>query len=96
MILSANFLNYYLIKYSNENIREYYNQQCLEKAIMIYIATVFMIIELILLYYAVLISLRISRNNTERLIFIILSITYTTPFILFMLLFNEDARKSLA
>jgi len=96
MILSANFLNYYLIKYNNENIREYYNHQSLEKLIMIYIATVFMIIEFILLYYAVLISLKISRNNTERLIFIILSITYTTPFLLFMIIFNEDARKSLA
>lgn len=103
MILSTNFLNYSLIKYNNENIRikENYNHENDKNknemnCAMFYAAVIFMIVEIILLYYAIIISLRISRNNTERIIFILLSITYTTPFVLFMILFNEDARKALA
>jgi hypothetical protein len=101
MILSTNFLNYSLIEYNNENIRnkENYNKEEEEKCnkvVFLYIAIIFAIVEFILLYYAVIISLRIARNNAERIIFIILSITYTIPFLLFMIVFNEDARKSLA
>jgi len=98
MILSTKFLEYYLIKYNNENIREYYNKNQKKQymtSIMIYIGILFLIMELILFMYALKITMKISKNNNELIVFSILSITFTTPFIFFMILTNQDARNAL-
>jgi predicted transporter len=98
MILSTKFLEYYLIKYNNENIREYYNKnqkKQLMTAIMLYIGILFLIMELVLFMYALKITMKISKNNNELIVFSILSITFTTPFIFFMILTNQDARNAL-
>jgi predicted transporter len=98
MILSTKFLEYYLIKYNNENIREYYNKNQKKQymtSIMLYIGILFLIMELILFMYALKITMKISKNNNELIVFSILSITFTTPFIFFMLLSNQDARNAL-
>lgn len=98
MILSTKFLEYYLIKYNNENIREYYNKnqkKQLMTSIMLYIGILFLIMELVLFMYALKITMKISKNNNELIIFSILSITFTTPFIFFMILTNQDARNAL-
>ena len=99
MILSTKFLNYQLDKCNNENSREYYNKNKNKKnlmnVIMLYIGILFLIMELILFFYAMKISLKIARNNNELIIFSILSITFTTPFVFFMFLSNQDARNAL-
>lgn len=97
MILSTKFLNYQLDKCNNENSREYYNKnkKNLMNVIMLYIGILFLIMELILFFYAMKISLKIARNNNELIIFSILSITFTTPFVFFMFLSNQDARNAL-
>jgi predicted transporter len=98
MILSTKFLEYYLIKYNNENIREYYNKnqkKQLMTSIMLYIGILFLIMELVLFMYAIKITMKISKNNNELIVFSILSITFTTPFIFFMILTNQDARNAL-
>jgi hypothetical protein len=98
MILSTKFLEYYLIKYNNENIREYYNKNQKKQymtSIMLYIGILFLIMELILFMYALKITMKISKNNNELIVFSILSITFTTPFIFFMILTNQDARNAL-
>ena len=98
MILSTKFLEYYLIKYNNENIREYYNKnqkKQLMTSIMLYIGILFLIMELVLFMYALKITMKISKNNNELIVFSILSITFTTPFIFFMILTNQDARNAL-
>jgi hypothetical protein len=98
MILSTKFLEYYLIKYNNENIREYYNKNQKKQymtVIMLYIGILFLIMELVLFMYAIKITMKISKNNNELIVFSILSITFTTPFIFFMILTNQDARNAL-
>jgi hypothetical protein len=98
MILSTKFLNYHLIKYNNENIREYYNRnnkKNLMTVMMIYFGILFLFMELILFVYAMKITFKISKNNNELIIFSILSITFTTPFIFFMILSNPEARNAL-
>jgi len=98
MILSTKFLEYYLIKYNNENIREYYNKNHKKNfmtVIMLYIGILFLMMELVLFMYALKITMKISKNNNELIIFSILSITFTTPFIFFMILTNQDARNAL-
>jgi len=98
MILSTKFLNYHLIKYNNENIREYYNRnnkKNLMTVMMLYFGILFLFMELILFVYAMKITLKISKNNNELIIFSILSITFTTPFIFFMILTHPEARNAL-
>lgn len=55
------------------------------------IAIIFFIFELIFFYFAVMISIYCSKSKEERIINFVLSITFTTPFILLQMLFNPCA-----
>lgn len=63
--------------------------------LMFYISILFFIVELILFYYAMIITLNCSANKHEMIINTILSITFTTPFVLFQLLSNPCAKEAI-
>ena len=56
--------------------------------LLFYGALSFLIMELILFYYAIIISKNCSKNTDELLINIILSIIFTTPYVFFNMLSN--------
>lgn len=61
--------------------------------ILFYGALSFLIMELILFYYAILIAKSCSRNSDEFIINIILSIIFTTPYVFFSLLSNPCVKE---
>ena len=61
--------------------------------ILFYGALSFLIMELILFYYAILIAKNCSRNSDEFIINIIFSIIFTTPYVFFSLLSNPCVKE---
>jgi hypothetical protein len=60
--------------------------------IMFYGALLFLIMELILFYYAIIIAKTCSRSSDELLINIIFAIIFTTPYVFFSMLSNPCAK----
>lgn len=56
--------------------------------LLFYCALSFLIMELILFYYAIIIAKSCSKNTDELIINIILSIIFTTPYVFFNMLSN--------
>ena len=54
------------------------------------IAIVFVILELLVLFYAITIAYNCSKGH-ERVVHVVLAITFTFPYVLLMLLFNKCA-----
>lgn len=59
------------------------------------IAIIFFIFELVLLYFAIYISIYCSKSKEERIVNFVLAITFTTPYVLLNILFNDCAKSYL-
>ena len=59
------------------------------------IATLFVVLELLVLFYAITIAYNCSTGH-ERVVHIVLAMVFTFPYVLLMLLFNKCASKTLA
>jgi len=98
MLISSLFLKNSHENYYNDqtNIHEHYNYKYKYKnsnlsRYMFYVSIIFFILELILFYYALIITIKCSKNRHEFIIRLILSIIFTTPFVFFNLLSNTCA-----
>lgn len=56
--------------------------------LLFYSSMSFLVMELILFYYAIIIAKNCSKNKDEMIINIILSIIFTTPYVFFTMLSN--------
>jgi len=59
------------------------------------IATVFLMLELLVLFYAITIAYNCTTGH-ERVAHVVLAIAFTFPYVLLMLLFNKCSTKTLA
>ena len=105
MYISTNLLSYYyniLIPkeiQTKEEFRQkmYYRNDIFDVSLALFYASLlFFIAELVLFYFSMVISLKCSKSRNELIVNTILSITFTTPFILFQLLSNPCAKEALA
>lgn len=59
------------------------------------IAIVFLALELLVLFYSIQIAITCTKAGPERVVNIVLAITFTFPYALFNILFNPCAKKTL-
>ena len=59
------------------------------------VAVIFFVLELVLLFYAINMALVCTQGGPERIVNIVLAITFTTPYVLLNILFNQCAKNSL-
>ena len=98
------FLSCLMITNSYENLKkritlESYNngytqikKNNISPYILFYGALLFLIMELILFYYAIIIAKTCSRSGDELIINIIFAIIFTTPYVFFSMLSNPCAK----
>jgi hypothetical protein len=93
MLLSSLFLknSYENYEKKQKNYFENYDYDN-NSYLMFYISIIFFILELVLFCYAMIIIIKCSRNKHEFIIYTILSIIFTTPFVFFSMLSNECAK----
>ena len=102
MFLSTTLLqNTYLNLFKNHMIENFQHkrtdiehQRIMVNNVLFLTAILFFIMELILFYFSIIVSLKCARNRTELIIYFIFSISFTTPFLLFMMLSNKDCINS--
>ena len=59
------------------------------------IAILFFLMELLMLIYAIGISVSCTKGGPERLVNVIMALTFTTPYVMLNVLFNKCAKSSL-
>lgn len=59
------------------------------------IAVIFFVLELIVLYAAILIAIKCTKPGTERAIHVVLAITFTMPYLLLSIFFSDCTKKIL-
>ena len=59
------------------------------------VAVIFFVLELILLFYAINMALVCTQGGPERIVNIVLAVTFTIPYVMLNILFNKCAKNSL-
>jgi hypothetical protein len=59
------------------------------------VAVIFFVLELVLLFYGINMALNCTEGGPERIVNIVLAITFTTPYVMLNILFNKCAKNSL-
>lgn len=59
------------------------------------VAVIFFILELVLLFYAINMALVCTKGGPERIVNIVLAVTFTIPYVMLNILFNQCAKNSL-
>ena len=59
------------------------------------VSVIFFVLELVLLFYAINMALVCTKGGPERIVNIVLAITFTIPYVLLNILFNQCAKNSL-
>ena len=62
---------------------------------LVIISLIFFLFELVLLYFAVFIAINCSKSREERIVNIVLAVTFTIPYVLLSTLFNPCAKEYL-
>lgn len=93
MITSSyeNLKNCSIENYNNETKRT--KREKYISFLLFYSAISFLVMELILFYYAIIITKICSKNRDELIINIILSIIFTTPYVFFSMLSNPCVKE---
>jgi peptidoglycan biosynthesis protein MviN/MurJ (putative lipid II flippase) len=93
MLLSTSMLN---SAYNNFPKKEDYNSENKAKCVScVILAIILLIIELAVLFFAIDIALNTPKSNAEKFIHLVLAVTFTLPYLLLNVLFNEKARELL-
>jgi uncharacterized membrane protein len=101
MYISTSLLNNTWEKYkkNKEAQRENYNDssdnKCMSPVFMYFlltIAIIFFILEVILITYAIIIAINCTKSGGERVVHIVLAVTFTLPYMLVMSVFNKCAQ----
>jgi preprotein translocase subunit SecY len=107
MLVSINFLKNSLEKYNEVKEKEKKENFSLDfKSInkglnlsfytfILFLAVIFMFFELFLLYFAVYIAIYCSKSKEEKIVNFVLAVTFTIPYVMLNILFNDDAKKLL-
>ena len=66
----------------------------LDMALLIF-AIVFFVMEIILIFYAIIIAISCTEAGPERIVHVVLAVFFTIPYILLMVIFNKCATKTL-
>ena len=59
------------------------------------VSVIFFVLELVVLFYAINIALTCTKGGPERIVNIVLAITFTIPYVMLNILFNKCAKASL-
>ena len=59
------------------------------------VSVIFFVLELVLLFYAINMALVCTKGGPERIVNIVLAITFTIPYVMLNILFNQCAKNSL-
>jgi len=59
------------------------------------IAIIFFALEIVLLFYAINMAIVCTEAGPERVVNIVLAVTFTIPYVMLNILFNKCAKKSL-
>lgn len=59
------------------------------------VAVLFFILELIVLFYAISMAVNCSKGGPERIVNVVLAVTFTIPYVMLNLLFNKCAKGTL-
>ena len=59
------------------------------------VAVIFFVLELVVLFYAINMALSCTKGGPERIVNIVLAITFTIPYVMLNILFNKCAKSSL-
>ena len=101
MLTSGKLLSEALEKYRKH--RENYNNgnsvskgavSALDTALLIF-AVIFFVMEIILIFYAIIIAFSCTEAGPERIVHVVLAVFFTIPYILLMVVFNKCATKTL-
>lgn len=103
MIISTSLLKNAVDKYRAGKNRENYDNwdaanqgtTAAFNTFLVVIALIFFILEIILLFYAILIALNCTKAGAERIVHIVLAVIFTLPYMLLNVLFNPCAKNTL-
>lgn len=104
MIISSTLLKNSLETYNrNKRLRENYDiGQGITNTFSIFVDTItlilfilFFIMELLVMIYAIVIAMSCTTSGPERITHLVLAITFTIPYMLFNVMFNQCAIKVL-
>jgi hypothetical protein len=59
------------------------------------VALVFFILELVVLFYAIGIAINCTQGGPERIVNVVLAVTFTIPYAMLNILFNQCAKSTL-
>lgn len=59
------------------------------------VAVIFLLLELLVLFYAISIALSCSQGGPQKIVHLVLAVTFTLPYMLFSVFFSECANKTL-
>jgi hypothetical protein len=62
---------------------------------MLVIALIFLVLELLLLFFAINIALNCTQGGPERIVHILLAIIFTLPYMLLSVFFSDCAKKTM-
>lgn len=106
MIISGSILKNYIDKYrlykkNKEHFKISKNDSAISGtnaaflSFALVVAAIFFCLELLLLFFAINMALVCSEGGPERIVNIVLAITFTIPYVMLNILFNKCAKKSL-
>jgi len=62
---------------------------------MLILSVIFFVMEIILIFYAILIAFSCTEGGPERIVHVFLAVFFTIPYILLMIVFNKCAGETL-
>jgi hypothetical protein len=106
MLISTLFLNNSLKSYNISQKRKTKENFILNKTVqagatsaletfILVISVVFFMLEILVLYYSITIALNCSKGGPEKIVNLVLAVTFTLPYALFNLLLNDCAKITL-
>jgi heme/copper-type cytochrome/quinol oxidase subunit 2 len=98
MIFSLLAVNHASDQYIKSRKTENYEGSCNgggSSLALLIIASVFLVIEIALLYFAIKIALASGKSPATTFVNVVLALTMTLPYLLLSVLFNPDARAAL-
>lgn len=86
-----------IMKNAVENYKSKENYKHEKKPSLVYLvlATLLLVIEFMVLFYAITIALSCGESNAEKFLHVILALFFTLPYLTAMLIFQPCAKKSI-
>jgi hypothetical protein len=100
MLVSGSILQNVVEKYNKTQLRKerFSTSGVIEKgttALTLLIAAAFFLLEVLVLFFAISTAISCTKSGPERIVNVILAITFTIPYMALNLLFNECTKNAL-